>query len=208
MKSYVYLTTNLITGKKYVGKHSYSEFDPNYLGSGKHLKRSIKKYGKEHFSIEILAWFDTEQEAYLFEEKFINDNDVLNDPNYYNIAPGGKGFQSGTKHPNHTTNGGASFLKGRKFSEEHRRKLSQAKLGKKLSEEHKKNIALGNTGKVMSEESRKKVSQGNLGKKRSLEVRQLWSKLKLGKPLSESHKRKISEAHKKKIFIEKRNGFP
>lgn len=30
---YVYMTTNLLNGKKYIGMH-YGELDDNYLGSG------------------------------------------------------------------------------------------------------------------------------------------------------------------------------
>ena len=39
----IYKTTNLINGKFYIGKDSKN--DPNYLGSGKILKKAFKKYG-------------------------------------------------------------------------------------------------------------------------------------------------------------------
>ena len=44
----IYITTNLINNKKYIGKHKCDsiEFD-GYLGSGKILKNAIKKNGKE-----------------------------------------------------------------------------------------------------------------------------------------------------------------
>ena len=38
---YIYLTTNLINGKIYVGQ--YTGNNKNYIGSGKILKLSIKK---------------------------------------------------------------------------------------------------------------------------------------------------------------------
>ena len=45
---YVYLTTNLINGKKYIGQH-YGELDDYYLGSGSILKKAILKYGRKNF---------------------------------------------------------------------------------------------------------------------------------------------------------------
>lgn len=41
---FIYITTNLINGKKYIGqKKGYND---TYLGSGKILKLAIKKYGR------------------------------------------------------------------------------------------------------------------------------------------------------------------
>lgn len=37
-KYYIYLTTNLINNKKYVGQH-YGEINDNYIGSGNTLKK-------------------------------------------------------------------------------------------------------------------------------------------------------------------------
>ena len=77
-------------GKSFVDKVSCSA----YKGSGKHLKHAFKKYGKDSFVTRILAEFDTENEAYEAEEKFIEEMNP-----YYNMAPGGDGFGSGEKNP-------------------------------------------------------------------------------------------------------------
>lgn len=45
MYGYIYETTNLINGKKYIGKRVKPKFDGNYKGSGKVLKHAIEKYG-------------------------------------------------------------------------------------------------------------------------------------------------------------------
>jgi len=45
--NYVYVTTNLINGAQYVGDHSTNNLNDDYLGSGKYLFRSIKKYKKK-----------------------------------------------------------------------------------------------------------------------------------------------------------------
>ena len=51
MKHYIYKTTNLITKKYYIGKHSSKNIETDtYLGSGKLLNRAIKKYGRHNFT--------------------------------------------------------------------------------------------------------------------------------------------------------------
>lgn len=42
----VYKTTNLINGKIYIGVDSKNQ--ATYLGSGLHISRAIKKYGKKN----------------------------------------------------------------------------------------------------------------------------------------------------------------
>ena len=60
-KYYIYLTTNHINGKKYIGKH-YGELDDAYLGSGINIQAAIKKYGIENFSKEILYISNSEED--------------------------------------------------------------------------------------------------------------------------------------------------
>lgn len=57
---YIYMTTNKITGMKYIGKH-YGELDDKYLGSGTILKRAISKYGKDNFEKTILFISENEE---------------------------------------------------------------------------------------------------------------------------------------------------
>jgi hypothetical protein len=86
----MYITTNLINNKYYIGVHVTNKIDDGYLCSGKALKRSIKKHGKEFFKREIIKFFTNKQDMFAFENLIIN-MDVTNDINSYNIAPGGSG---------------------------------------------------------------------------------------------------------------------
>lgn len=87
---FLYKTTNLINNKYYYGVHSTKNLKDNYLGSGTYLKRSIKKYGKENFSIEIVQFFDKRDELLQKEKEIVNEN-ILLDENCMNLKPGGFG---------------------------------------------------------------------------------------------------------------------
>ena len=67
----IYKTTNIVNNKFYIGKHSTTDLDDLYLGSGKYLIRAIKKYGCESFKKEILFIFKTENEAYDKEAELV-----------------------------------------------------------------------------------------------------------------------------------------
>jgi len=54
------------------------------------------------------------------------------------------------------------FNQGRKFSEEHKRKISNALTGRTLLEEHNKNIRLAQTGMKRSEEICKRISTARM----------------------------------------------
>lgn len=90
MHHFIYLTTNLITNEKYIGKH-HGYLDDNYLGSGTILLRAIKKYGKENFKREILYVSQDEIENNIKEKEFIKAFNATNDITFYNIAEGGDG---------------------------------------------------------------------------------------------------------------------
>ena len=86
--NYLYKITNNINGKYYYGVHSTDNLDDSYFGSGKLLKKAIKKYRKENFTKEIIKFFSTSKEA-LEEERRIVTEDVVNDERSYNLTLGG-----------------------------------------------------------------------------------------------------------------------
>jgi hypothetical protein len=87
---FLYKTTNLLNGKFYIGIHSTSNLNDGYLGSGKKLRYSIRKYGKENFKLEILEFFDTYDKLRDAEMQMVNE-DLLKNPMCMNLAIGGGG---------------------------------------------------------------------------------------------------------------------
>jgi len=87
---FVYLTTCLSSGKKYIGKYEGPESN-DYLGSGKLLKRAIAKHGKDNFSRIILERYSTVRECREGEAKWIELLNAVRSPLFYNIAAGGEG---------------------------------------------------------------------------------------------------------------------
>ena len=91
--NFVFITTNLINGKQYVGDHSTNDMEcsrtKNYLGSGKpYFKNAKEKYSCDNFERKILEFFPTKQEAFDAQEKYIKQYNTLS-PNGYNLSPKG-----------------------------------------------------------------------------------------------------------------------
>lgn len=83
----IYKTTNLVNGKFYIGKHQTTILNDGYMGSGKLLRRAIKKYGVDNFNTEILYSCKTEKEMNTLEKILVVPDPDLN----YNLCPGGHG---------------------------------------------------------------------------------------------------------------------
>lgn len=143
----IYLLTEISTGKQYVGQHSklYGKND-YYFSGGKIIKSKIKKYGKEIFKKEIIKDnVNCQSATNLFEEIFIKKYNTIF-PNGYNIQSGGKS-QNGFHLSDETKKKLSEAHKGRKFSKEHKEKISEQKkkligelnpfFGKNHSEEYK-----------------------------------------------------------------------
>ena len=84
----IYLTTNNINGKIYIGK--YCGRDKKYIGSGKYLKNAINKYGRENFT-RIILEDNILDHDYLCEREiyWIKKYDSTNPNVGYNISNGG-----------------------------------------------------------------------------------------------------------------------
>lgn len=98
---YIYKITNKITNKIYVGRgtirtKTYGPENDHYYGSGRVIKRSVAKYGKENHTKEILEECETLAEAQIREGYWIKTLDALNPDVGYNLTSDSCGFSSET----------------------------------------------------------------------------------------------------------------
>lgn len=177
--NYVYVTTNLLDGKKYIGDHSTNKLNDGYLGSGIILKEAIKNHGRKNFKKEILVFFDTKKEAFDTQERLINEYNTLN-PNGYNISP----------------KGGLNVSEC--MSDDIKKKIGNSNRGKKRSKENRKKISDSNKGKIRDAEARKNYKNAFLGRKYSKDTKKKMSMSATGRKISDDIKRKISEKNKGK----------
>lgn len=90
---YFYKITNNVNNHFYYGVHNTDNLDDGYMGSGKRLHYAYKIYGIENFSKEILKFFDTAEEAFMYEAEVVNEQ-LVKDDNCYNIQQGGRTFNT------------------------------------------------------------------------------------------------------------------
>lgn len=129
---YVYLITNRLNLKMYVGMHKSNKLDLSYYGSGTAISNAVRKYGKENFTIEVLHWCTTPAELQKMELYELQSRNVVNDPLYYNIID--------TTSP--ILFGKDNGFYGRTHSNETKEKLSEHRLGIPLSAERKEQLKL------------------------------------------------------------------
>lgn len=150
----IYKITNLINGKIYIGKDTTS--NKNYFGSGKLIVRSIKKYGIENFSKEILERCEDNIELCKKEKEWIKYYNSTDRTIGYNISNGGDGGDVITNNPNR---------------EEILQKISKVRKGKKyedfLTEEQVKSYK-----EKLSKHLKGKTFDERFGVERSKEIRQ------------------------------------
>lgn len=156
----IYETTNIMTGKKYIGKHVTDNLNDDYLGSGLVLKHAINKYGKENFVKKVLYILDNEDEMNS-KEKALIDNEIVNSEEYYNIALGGKG--------------GCIVLKeDHPLYDDTRKKISKSaktssKIRSDVAKEMHKEKRIGMYGRSHSDKTKQKISEKNKGRIHSAE---------------------------------------
>ena len=123
MFGYIYLTTNLVNGKQYIGQKKSDVFlGEKYLGSGTALTKAVEKYGRENFSVEMLESCDSFEQLNDCEKYWIIKFDAVNSDKFYNIIYGGI-LTKGSKNPI----GESQPMLGQKHSVETKEKISQSR---------------------------------------------------------------------------------
>ncbi len=199
-KGFIYLITNKVNGKRYVGQTMNREgikvrwyHHRYYLNrnkhSNKHLQDAWNKYGEENFEFEVLHELNFSNKDTLLEA--LNDLEVmyisiwhLLDVNYgYNIASGG-------------SNGNAFAGKSEEELKEWRRKIGEANKGKTIGEKNamygKRGENSPHWGKHHSEDTKKHQSETMKAKYKSGEIIPAMK----GKHHSDETKKKMSESLK------------
>lgn len=108
---FIYITTNMVNGKRYLGQKRFVKNWQTYLGSGRAFQEALKKYGRESFSRNIVCFCNSAEELNNTEYELSVFLDVVNSEDWYNLVYGG-----GT-------------MSGYVASEETRKKMSESRQG-------------------------------------------------------------------------------
>jgi len=194
----IYRTTCTKTKRFYIGMHSTDDLNDGYLGSGKLLSKSIKKYGKDLHIREVLK-FEKSRENLSAAEKEIVNEDLLKNKRCMNLVVGGEGGMYGQANP---------FF-GRKHSKDAKTKISNASKGripsikqrqlmsarfknKPLAEEHRENLRASNIGKRQNH-SIETINKREAAKKKSVLINNIrYSSIKEAARALGTHRNKIS----------------
>lgn len=219
---YMIIYKATINGKSYIGRTigSLEERIKQHLKESKRNKkwyfyRAIHKYGKDSVQWEILE-DDINDFKYLKERETFNilKYDTFK-PNGYNMTLGGEGMfgykasdktkkklsEYAKNRPKEVQDKITQSLRGRKLSEEHKKKLGLISIGRKWNNESKKKLSNALKGRKFSKEHKEKLSSVMIGHKRcvgrilSEETKEKIRQSRLGKKASKETKEKMSQSH-------------
>ena len=178
-EGFVYMITNLINGRRYLGKKHFwtrrkekgktrkvtreSDWE-NYYGSSDLLKADIASMGKENFKREILHLCVYKKEMTFLEEKEQWDHNVLMSDDWYNTSIGGRYFVADR----------------RILFRDYPKKLTHSDKWKELASERMK----GENNVAKRPEVRAKISEKKKGENHH----------QFGKPISDEHREKMHQA--------------
>lgn len=170
---FVYITTNLVNGKRYLGQKGFNNKPEwaNYIGSGVAFLNAVKKYGRENFTKNIIDIAYSNDELNQKEYEYSVFFDVVESSDWYNLAYGGN-VPRGYRYSDEQRAARSESLKGHFVSAETREKIS--KKNKERLSDPKKHPFYGDHryagennpffGKRHTAETKAKISSAHLGK--------------------------------------------
>ena len=196
---FIYITTNMCNGKRYLGRKKFSEDWEYYLGSGAIFKKAIDKYGRDNFKREIIDIAFSENELNQKEYEYSVFLNVVDSDDWYNLVYGG-GATSGYHMSDETKLKISKSRKGKLLGEENPRygKPIPEDIKDKIRQANKKKTGENNHmyGKHHTEETKEKMSNALKGKYAG------EKSYRYGKHIPEEQKIRMSET-KKKNWIDK-----
>ena len=84
MVGYVFLAECKQNGKKIIDKNLSVKFDKKYLGNNPGVILDLAKYGVDNFTVTMLRAAETVKDCEILLSAFIDENNALSDPQYYN----------------------------------------------------------------------------------------------------------------------------
>lgn len=165
----VYVATNKVNGKQYVGKTIFN-FENRKLRHARSaladtsfkFHSAIRKHGLDSFDWMIVFESLNENELFEAEKRWIKHLNTFSDG--YNMTFGGEGTSGLVRSFTEKRNENVSkSLKGRKLSSSHKESISKnhPRKNKHLSNEHKEKIRISNIGKKRSKAQRINTSIGS-----------------------------------------------
>lgn len=158
MRYFIYVHTNLINNKKYVGITTRTPESRWNRGKGyvknHYFYKAIQKYGWDSFQHEVFEI--SSREDMLYGEKYLIAFYRTTDSAYgYNLTSGGEHYKHSAEAKKKI-----SIARKEKYSG-----VNHPCYGRHLSKEHKQALLAANLGRHPSEEVKRKISESEKGKK-------------------------------------------
>ena len=198
--SCIYLLTNNLSGEQYIGFTGDYEERMDYYKNprdNRHIANSIRKNGWNNFSSVIIyesigrAKEDYEYCMNVIEPILIDEYDTYN--NGYNMTIGGGQVMKGRKHTDEAKKKMSIALSGENHPMYGVRGEEHYNFGKKLTEEHKLKIGVSSLGHTLSQEAKDTISKKNSGSNNGMYGKKGPN---TGKTFSQEVRDKISKSKK------------
>lgn len=192
---FIYLWFDKKHKRFYLGSHWGTE-DDGYICSSRWMRKAYRRRPQD-FKRRIIQCDISRKELIDQEHKWLAliKNEELG-KKYYNLIRERTGSWAHDEVSRLTVSQKISkSLKGKPKTEEHKQKIilnHRGTSGKKFSEETKRRMSEAHKGVTHSEESKEKIRQKKLGIPRSKECIEKMSNSLRGRKLSDEHKKKVS----------------